>query len=234
MHVFVVALSSLVTQRAALSSLVTPQRGALTPSWADASRRAAAPRAALVTFASEKAIVSEPFEATEAGLKEWFGRSESVGALCSMADEFKELPNDRVEIISKIPFPGIIVKSVTVLAIAKDLETPKFEISTVSSETVCETGPRWVRDLLVRLLGATKSTSDNQVTVALDAAGRATVRSDVQLKVSINFPGLLPLPLGPLEREGSKSLQDVLDQQMAPVLAKFRTDYLAFEKGRQP
>ena len=91
-----------------------------------------------------------------------------------------------------------------------------------------------MRDLLVRLLGATKSTSDNQVTVALDAAGRATVRSDVQLKVEINFPGLLPLPLGPLEREGSKSLQDVLDQQMAPVLAKFRTDYLAFEKGRQP
>ena len=90
-----------------------------------------------------------------------------------MADEFKELPNDQVEIISKIPFPGIIVKSVTVLDIAKDLEAPKFEISTVSSETVCDTGPRWVRDLLVRLLGATKSTSDNQVTVAARRRWRA-------------------------------------------------------------
>ena len=54
------------------------------------------------------------------------------------------------------------------------------------------------------------------------------VQSDVSLRVEINYPGFIPLPLGPMEREGSKSLQTLLDQQMAPVLAKFRSDYLAW------
>lgn len=86
-----------------------------------------------------------------------------------------------------------------------------------------------MRKLLVSILGATKSTSDNTVSVAFDGAS-AVVNSEVELKVEINFPGFLPLPLGPLQKSGSESLQKVLDTQMAPVLAKFREGYLAFEK----
>ena len=55
-----------------------------------AVRRAAAPRAALVTFEATRTVSSEPFEANEAKLKQWFGESDAVAALCSMADEFKE------------------------------------------------------------------------------------------------------------------------------------------------
>ena len=194
-----------------------------------AVRRAAAPRAALVTFQATRTVSSEPFDANEATLKQWFGESDAVAALCSMADEFKELPSDQVEIVSRIPFPGMTAKSVTVLNVAKDLTAPTYTISTVSSETLCETGPQWVRKLLVSILGATKSTSDNTVSVAFTGAS-AVVNSEVELKVEINFPGFLPLPLGPLQKSGSESLQKVLDTQMAPVLAKFRAGYLAFEK----
>jgi hypothetical protein len=193
-----------------------------------AVRRAAAPRAALVTFQATRTVSSEPFDANEATLKQWFGESDAVAALCSMADEFKELPSDQVEIVSRIPFPGMTAKSVTVLNVAKDLTAPTYTISTVSSETLCETGPQWVRKLLVSILGATKSTSDNTVSVAFTGAS-AVVNSEVELKVEINFP-FLPLPLGPLQKSGSESLQKVLDTQMAPVLAKFRAGYLAFEK----
>ena len=194
-----------------------------------AVRRAAAPRAALVTFQATRTVSSEPFDANEATLKQWFGESDAVAALCSMADEFKELPSDQVEIVSRIPFPGMTAKSVTVLNVAKDLTAPTYTISTVSSETLCETGPQWVRKLLVSILGATKSTSDNTVSVAFTGAS-AVVNSEAELKVEINFPGFLPLPLGPLQKSGSESLQKVLDTQMAPVLAKFRDGYLAFEK----
>jgi len=182
-----------------------------------------------VTFEATRNISSEPFDANEAKLKQWFGESTAVAALCSMADEFKELPSDQVEIVSRIPFPGMTAKSVTVLNVAKDLTAPTYTISTVSSETLCETGPQWVRKLLVSILGATKSTSDNTVSVAFTGSS-AVVNSEVELKVEINFPGFLPLPLGPLQKSGSESLQKVLDTQMAPVLAKFRDGYLAFEK----
>ena len=209
---------------AALCAVVLPRGVTVAP----AARRAAAPRAALVTFQASRTISSEPFDVNQAKLKQWFGESDAVAALCSMADEFKELPSDQVEIVSRIPFPGMTAKSVTVLNVAKDLTAPTYTISTVSSETLCETGPQWVRKLLVSILGATKSTSDNTVSVAFTGAS-AVVNSEVELKVEINFP-FLPLPLGPLQKSGSESLQKVLDTQMAPVLAKFREGYLAFEK----
>ena len=193
-----------------------------------AVRRVTAPQNKLVVFQADRTVSSEPFEATEEGLRRWFGESGAVEALCSMADEYKELPPDNVEIVSRIPFPGMTAKSVTVLKVAKDLAEPSYEISTVSSETLCETGPQWVRKLLVSILGATRSTSDNRVSVAFTGAS-AVVKSDVKLKVEIDFPGFLPLPLGPLEQSGSKSLQSVLDTQMAPVLSKFRAGYLAFD-----
>lgn len=85
----------------------------------------------------------------------------------------------------------------------------------------------------MKILDGTKSISDNQVTVQRSTDDNTvTLQSDVTLRVEIQFPGFLPLPLGPLERSGSESLQGLLDQQMAPVLAKFRSDYLVWEAGR--
>ena len=140
---------------AALCAVVLPRGVTVAP----AARRAAAPRAALVTFEATRTVSSEPFAANEAKLKQWFGESDAVAALCSMADEFKELPSDQVEIVSRIPFPGMTAKSVTVLNVAKDLTAPTYTISTVSSETLCETGAAVVRKLRQSILGMTKSTS---------------------------------------------------------------------------
>ena len=55
-----------------------------------------------MTFEATRTVSSEPFDANEAKLKQWFGESDAVAALCSMADEFKELPSDQVEIVSRI------------------------------------------------------------------------------------------------------------------------------------
>mmetsp|Transcript_10459 Transcript_10459/g.19250 ORF Transcript_10459/g.19250 Transcript_10459/m.19250 type:complete len:277 (-) Transcript_10459:192-1022(-) len=194
--------------------------------------RASHPQASTVTFNAKRTITSEPFEATEMGLREWFGKAESIQALCSMADNFREIPPNRVEVTTRIPFPGIIAKSVSVMEVAKDLEAPSFDMKSAGSKTVCETGPQWVRDLFVRILDVTKTTSDNAVRVTFSGS-TARVQSDVTLKVEIEYPGFIPMPVGPMEREGSKSLQGVLDQQMAPVIAKFRSDYLAFEASRE-
>ena len=139
-----------------------------------------------VVFKARRTVVGDPFEATEAGLRGWFEQPESITALCSMADEYRVVPPNRVEVVSRIPFPGMTAKSVTVLEVLKDLKKPSFDISTVSSTTVCETGPKWIRDLLVSLLDSTKSTSENTVTVEMAGEGTARVTSDVTLKVEID------------------------------------------------
>lgn len=198
--------------------------GILRPHTPSATRRSDDPRA--VTFVASRKVTSASFDASTEGLCKWFGMPEAVEALCSMADETKFLDADRIEVTTLIPFPGAKMKSVTTLEVAKDLQAPSYSITTLSSETVCETGPQWVRNLLVSVLGATKSTSDNKVSVITDGSGSSQILSDVTLRVDIAFPGFLPLPQKQVEREGSKSLQSVLDQQMTPVLARFRSDYL--------
>ena len=89
MHVFFTAVSSLVAQRGG---------GVLFPVVPlDAYRVGGSPYAKLITFNAKRTVFSEPFEATDAGLREWFGTAESVVALCSMADSFRKLAHDRVE-----------------------------------------------------------------------------------------------------------------------------------------
>jgi hypothetical protein len=194
---------------------------------AHAARRTTVPHCKLVTFLASRTVTSDAFAAPEPELREWFGKPEAIMALCSLADESRLLPDDRVEVVSRIPFPGMVAKSVTILKIVRDLSAPTYSISTVSSETVCESGPQWVRDLLVKILGGTKSTSDNKVTVHRSTNGEmVTVQSEVTLKVVIDFPGFLPLPM--IERDGSRSLEAVLDKQMSPVLNRFRDDYRAW------
>ena len=67
--------------------------------------RATTPQATLVRFASKRTVISSPFEATDSGLREWFAKPESIAALCSSADEYRTLPDNRVEIVSRIPVP---------------------------------------------------------------------------------------------------------------------------------
>jgi hypothetical protein len=147
-----------------------------------------------------------------------------------MADEYKVLSPEKVEIVTRIPFPGMTAKSVNELNV-RSTSTPSLGISSAKSRTVCETGPEWVRRLLESILDSTKSTTENTVSVDFRSGTEARVKSDVVLQVSISIP-FLPLPAGPMESQGSKALQDVLDKQMAPVLAKFREDYLKFEAQR--
>ena len=58
--------------------------------------------------------------------------------------------------------------------------------------------------MLVRLLNSTKSTSDNTVSVQRAGDKAVTVQSDATLNVEISVPGFLPLPKGPMERQGSE------------------------------
>jgi len=199
-----------------------------------AAKRSSTPSANVVTFKAQRTVTSEPFEATAEGLRAFFGRPEAMSSLCSMADEYTELSLEKVEIITRIPFPGMTAKSVTELDVRRNSSAPSLGISSAKSTTLCETGPEWVRQLLVRILDSTKSTSNNTVSVEFsDPRGtEAQLKSDVVLQVTISYPGFIPLPIGPMEDQGSKALQDVLDTQMAPVLAKFREEYLKFETQR--
>ena len=70
---------------AGLFAAVVLPRGVTVPHVPPAARRAAAPRAALVTFEATRTVSSEPFDANEATLKQWFGESDAVAALCSCA-----------------------------------------------------------------------------------------------------------------------------------------------------
>ncbi|KAL3919275.1 MAG: hypothetical protein SGPRY_005691 [Prymnesium sp.] len=202
-----------------------------------------APRARVlasgVSFSATRALTSEPLP-TQARIGEWFERPEAVEALCSMADEFRWLSPEEFEISTKTPFPGVVARSVTVMGLrrereeakAKDGEAPFLQLTSLSSRTECESGPQWVRDLFVRILDTTKTSSNNRVSLHR-ADGLAYVKSDVTLSVEIELPGFLPLPKRRMEREGSKSLQNVLEEQMSPLLGKFREEYLAWEAQGQ-
>merc|ERR1719487_2611521 len=112
------------------------------------AKRSSTPRAAVVKFKAQRTVTSEPFEATAEGLRAFFGKPEAMAALCSMADEYKELSPEKVEIVTRIPFPGMTAKSVNELNV-RSTSAPSLGISSAKSRTVCETGPEWVRKLLV-------------------------------------------------------------------------------------
>eukprot|EP00327_Prymnesium_parvum_P008780 CAMPEP_0182818638 /NCGR_PEP_ID=MMETSP0006_2-20121128/12131_1 /TAXON_ID=97485 /ORGANISM="Prymnesium parvum, Strain Texoma1" /LENGTH=190 /DNA_ID=CAMNT_0024945117 /DNA_START=107 /DNA_END=679 /DNA_ORIENTATION=+ len=186
----------------------------------------------MVTFNARRQVTSEAFKATKDGLREWFGKPECIEALCSMADEFRMTAPDRVEIVTLIPFPGIVAKSVNVLGVSTDMDTLAMNLTMLSSTTVCETGPKWVRDFFVRILNSTTSTSDNNIKVRWSDE-MAYIETDATLNVQMSIPGFFPLPIKRMEQEGSASLQNVLDDQMSPPLAKCRSAYLDWEAGRR-
>ena len=86
------------------------------PTAAAAVPRHAAVHARLVTFEATRTVTSQPFDATDGALQSWFGKPESIDALCSMADESRQLDDGRVEVTTLIPFPGMCVYGIPIRA----------------------------------------------------------------------------------------------------------------------
>merc|ERR1712151_239775 len=108
-----------------------------------------------------------------------------------------------------------------------DTAAPQLNMSSNESRTECEGGPAWARAFLTRISEFASTTSSNRVVVR-DAPGGKVFVSTVNLKISINVPSFMPMPVSLFERLGSESIQKLLDKDIPPPLPKLREAYLAF------
>ena len=125
----------------------------------------------------------------------------------------------------------MVARSTTTMDINIDTATPKLSISSAKSTTTCEGGPPWAKALLGRIGDIAKTKSSNTIVVRDAPGGTQQVVSKVELRVELSVPTLLIppfIPAGPFEKAGSESLQQLLDKDMAPVLAKYRESYIAW------
>ena len=193
-------------------------------------------RASSLTFAAKKRVSSTPFAVSgRSSLRRWFEQPESLKILFSETAESAPVGDGLWESATKIPFPGMVARSVTVIRVEQS-EAPSFTLSVVDAMTRTESGPAWVARLLESIQDSSKTRSTNHVSVEMnEESGEATVVSDIELSVEFKVPTLprwIPLPpLGPLERQGSKSLQGVLDKSIAPALERFGEGYTAWAAG---
>ena len=194
-------------------------------------------RASSLTFAAKKRVSSTPFALSKSDptLRRWFEQPESLKILFSETAESAPVGDGLWESATKIPFPGMVARSVTVIRVEQS-EAPSFTLSVVDAMTRTESGPAWVARLLESIQDSSKTRSTNHVSVEInEESGEATVVSDIELSVEFKVPTLprwIPLPpLGPLERQGSKSLQGVLDKSIAPALERFGEGYTAWAAG---
>mgnify|MGYP007005027886 FL=1 len=70
-----------------------------------------------------------------------------------------------------------------------------------------------------------RTTSRSVVSIEVEGATSRFV-SDISMCVEMDLPMWLPIPKDRLEAEGSKSIQDSLDQQMEPIMAELRKRYV--------
>ncbi len=193
-------------------------------------------RASSLTFAAKKRVSSTPFAVSgRSSLRRWFEQPESLKILFSETSESAPVGDGLWESATKIPFPGMVARSVTVIRVEQS-DAPSFTLSVVDAMTRTESGPAWVARLLESIQDSSKTRSTNHVSVEInEESGEATVVSDIELSVEFKVPTLprwIPLPpLGPLERQGSKSLQGVLDKSIAPALERFGEGYTAWAAG---
>ena len=206
---------------------VTPARPAVL------RHRHAAPLARELAFVASAEVSSPPFALGSKGVDAFFAEESALRVLMSQADSSERLDGgeskdqQRWEVYTGIPFPGMVAKSATTMNVQIDTVTPQLRISSSESRTECEGGPGWARAFLTRISEIASTTSTNRVEVR-DAPGGKIFVSTVDLKISLNLPPLLPVPIGAFERAGSESIQKLLDKDMPPTLSKFREAYLAW------
>uniref|UniRef100_A0A7S4HEC3 DUF3074 domain-containing protein n=1 Tax=Prymnesium polylepis TaxID=72548 RepID=A0A7S4HEC3_9EUKA len=182
------------------------------------------------TFEAGRKVVSSPF-ALSASVSEWFAEDEALRILLSAADSATPKGDGLWEISTSLPFPGAIMRSVNVMRVERPT-SESFSLSVVDAKTTVDSGPEWVAKLMEAIDSTSKTVSTNRVTVERHGADSAVAVSDIKLSVTMKLPGWLLLPVGPMERAGSQSLQGVLDQQIAPVLERWRKGYLAWAASK--
>ena len=175
-------------------------------------------------FAAESSVCSRavPVGDDPSVLEAWFRSEEAAAVLFSIADRYVKRDDGLFEVVSKVPFPGMVAESINVIQMQyeKRGNVPSLNSRTLDTRTECSSGPAWVRRLLIELLDSSKSTSVSSMYVEL-VDGRATFVSDVQLKIEMTLPKWLLLPTAAMEKSGSESLQKAIDQQLAPLVDKF-------------
>ena len=188
-----------------------------------------------LAFVADLEVETEPFAIGSKPLGDWFAREEALTILMSQAESSKRIDDgapdstvQRWEVATPIQFPGMVVRSETPMDISIDTATPRLSISSGASKTVCEGGPPWAQGLLARIGEIATTSSSNTIEVRDVPAGKVAV-SRVNLTVRLNIPALLLppfVPAGPFEKTGSKSIQQLLDKDMGPVLSRFRDAYV--------
>jgi hypothetical protein len=191
------------------------------------------PVARQLAFVAKAEHGSPPF-AEGRDVAAWFAEESALQVLMSQADACERLDKgemageQRWEVTTGIPFPGMVAKSATAMNVKINTATPALQISSSESKTVCEGGPGWARAFLSRISEIASTTSTNVVELR-DAPGGKVFVSTVSLTVALTLPPFLPVPVAAFEKAGSESIQKLLDQDMPPTLSKFRDAYLAWE-----
>lgn len=191
-----------------------------------------------VTFAAALTVETEPFKVGAKPIGDFFLEPEALRVLMSQAESAKRLDggDDKAtiqawEVVTPIQFPGMVARSETPMDIIIDPAAPRLTVSSGSSKTVCEGGPQWAQSLLARIADIATTSSSNVVEVRDAPAGSKVVVSTVNLTVKLSIPTLLLppfVPAGPFEKSGSESIQQLLEKDMAPTLAKFRATYASW------
>ena len=191
-----------------------------------------------LSFVANLEVVTEPFEVGTKPVGEWFAQEEALKILMSQAESSRRLDSagvdpggdmQRWEVITPIQFPGMVARSETPMDIQIDRASPRLVVSSGESKTVCEGGPPWAQGLLARIGDIATTSSSNVIELRDASGGKGKVWvSRVNLAVKLSIPSLLlpPFVVPSFEREGSKSIQALLDKDMGPVLKRFREGYL--------
>ena len=191
------------------------------------------PVARQLAFVAKAEVASPPF-AESSDVAAWFAEESAIQVLMSQADAAERLDKGEVageqrwEVTTGIPFPGMVAKSATAMDVKINTATPALQISSSESKTVCEGGPGWARAFLSRISEIASTTSTNQVELR-DAPGGKVFVSTVSLTVALTLPPFLPVPVAAFEKAGSESIQKLIDADMPTTLSKFRDAYLAYK-----
>ncbi len=178
---------------------------------------------ALAAFRAGKIVKSRPFE-PKLDPKDWLLTSpQAVEALLSQSDDATRLSDDRWAITTRIDFPGMVARSQSTVAVSASDDGLQMDV--LDTTTVAESGPALARKLMEFISAKVRTSSRSVVSIEVEGATSRFV-SDISMCVEMDLPMWLPIPKDRLEAEGSKSIQDSLDQQMEPIMAELRARYV--------
>ena len=187
-----------------------------------------------LVFYGAKKVLTEPFDPPASGVAGWFSDEDSLRTLFGKAETMKELSDGNYEVVVPMSsFPGVQLKSKNVMSVKRDPEA--FKITLVSSTTEA-TGPRFLTRIVEAASngGGAQTESLNEVSIVDGPNGRKRVQSDVSLKVSMTLPSWVPIPLATLEKQGSQSLQKLIDADVEPLVCEFRDKLVKWAASQQP